>query len=93
VVIHWATDHSPSAAQNSGIICLHRCVTCRRSQHSDTILKVNCLVVRSRYFCSCLLRLIFCLTLLLILFSCLSRSDIFYRDIPALLIIIINECL
>ena len=79
---------SLSAAQNSGIIiCLHRCVTCRRSQHSDNILKVNCLVVRSGYFCSCLLRLIFCLTLLLILFSCLSRSDIFYRDIPGLLII------
>jgi len=72
IASHWATDHSPSAAQNSGIICLHRCVTCRRSQHSDNILKLNCLVVHSRYFCSFLLRLILCLTQLLILFLCLS---------------------
>ena len=45
----WATDHSLSTVHNSGMICLHRCVTCDLLQCSVAILKLICSAVRSRY--------------------------------------------
>lgn len=49
VVRLWATDLLLSAVHNSGMICLHRCVTCDLLQCSVVILKLICSAVRSRF--------------------------------------------